>query len=1522
MFDAYHKWLGIPKHQRPPTFYQLLGIAPDEKDVEVIKEAAIRQTTHIRAYQVGPHAAECTRILNEIAQARQTLLNAAKRKEYDQKLAQEAPQPAAHAVTAEPPADQRPARKVQYSKEEPRSGAPEWLQNDEAEPRAGLPPWLVPAAFGGGAVVLALMGAAIFFLLPSSPAPRPPVAEVIKQKAAEPEVEPVKPAPVKPAPVEPEPPPPVVLPPVLPDGGAPMPVTLPAGQVLAAEVVREATRIDDVSQAILSRDGSRILSADEASNLVLRGSTAQTWDQEQRLPLDQPRVQCLALSGDNRTALLATGRVGPAAKGLPRAFVLDTARPGAKSVVYAGHDTAIWSGDFSPDGRWVVTGGGGPAVREGAVPGETKSAVHVWDATSGAELKRWEWNERMAIVRVAFAADGTRAYAVMMNGKVFELDPRSGEEKLLHAETNGLVSPAFSPDRRHLVYLHTGSFQVKHFRLAPFQAGATFPLPREGPINQLAISADNRQVIVAGDGRESDPMSGGLRLVPWLRFHELVSGRLLGVTRPDKGQIRSLCTCAGSADLLTVDAFHRLRLWRITAQAGTLPTEPTPVAVVPTPTPPPTPAPLGKVVRPVESVLLQLGGYPVVQPTRQPDRLLLAGNDLKLYEFGKQDLRRFGPAKVGPARAAIALSPDGSRFYVAYTDNAINMYDFLGQTSAQFGGHDVGKAVTGLALTPDGRLLVSTGLDRTVRLWDTTTAKPIDTLNGHTAAVQAVGISPDGRRAVTSSNKELILWDLENRRLLLTTNSFRDADRVAFALDGKIIAHDRVQGELGVLDGQTLAVQMRYKEGERTGPFVFTPSGKYLLAYDKESGAVQMWEYPAMRVVRTYEGTAKGLTACGVAPDGRFFYALGDDNMLHKYPLNDAPALVVATTPAPDVKTPPPVTTPMPETKMPAGPVVRVKVPDEDKVKEAEKAVFDLLKAEYAAAKKGGADKVALVEKLLQLAADTKDDAIARYALLGEARTHAIQAGRVPLALQAVDEMGRQYEIDPLEAKQAALAALMKSPALNQAGARELTDTALAAVGESIATDKVSIAPQFLSLAEAGAKKAGSAALSAQVGKHDKEVKQIAKEFEQMQAARQRLKKDPDDAEANLQAGKYLALRKGDWEQGLPLLAKVKEGALSEVARKDLTAPQDAKERRDLGDDWWTIAEKETGWLKYSLQARAVFWYRQALPGLSGLTQARALERVKAAEEQPAPLQLSDNLAEVRHLAKAHTSAIMCLSVSPDGKNLYSGGADGQFRTWTVSTLKHVLTLQMLVPIASFSVSPQQQYLAICSQDSLRVWDLRKGTWTNKNNAYPEGVPGAYWTGPDTVLGLARNGRCDVRTFGPTGNFQSGTGGNPYRGTVKGMACSPDHRMLVIFGDDGESLYETLTFPIPRGNLANLKATAAAFSHDNKLVALAAADQAIHLYDVGTKSEVKALPAAHTGSIRCMVFVPGNQRLLTAGDDKTVRLWDLSTGRELRRFALHTGSVLALAVTPDSRYAFSAGTDLTIRQWALPAETK
>lgn len=94
-FDPYHKWLGVPTDQRPPTNYQLLAISPDEQDGEVIEEAGMMRSAHLRSFQTGPHADECTRLLTEIAAAVDTLRDPHKRTAYDSTLPKSPPKAAA-----------------------------------------------------------------------------------------------------------------------------------------------------------------------------------------------------------------------------------------------------------------------------------------------------------------------------------------------------------------------------------------------------------------------------------------------------------------------------------------------------------------------------------------------------------------------------------------------------------------------------------------------------------------------------------------------------------------------------------------------------------------------------------------------------------------------------------------------------------------------------------------------------------------------------------------------------------------------------------------------------------------------------------------------------------------------------------------------------------------------------------------------------------------------------------------------------------------------------------------------------------------------------------------------------------------------------------------------------------------------------------------------------------------------------------------------------------------------------------
>ncbi len=94
-FDPYHKWLGIPPEDQPPSYYRLLGLKEFETDPDVIASAADRQKAHVRTFQTGQHSAESQRLLNEVSTARVTLLNAQKKANYDAMLKQQLEPPAA-----------------------------------------------------------------------------------------------------------------------------------------------------------------------------------------------------------------------------------------------------------------------------------------------------------------------------------------------------------------------------------------------------------------------------------------------------------------------------------------------------------------------------------------------------------------------------------------------------------------------------------------------------------------------------------------------------------------------------------------------------------------------------------------------------------------------------------------------------------------------------------------------------------------------------------------------------------------------------------------------------------------------------------------------------------------------------------------------------------------------------------------------------------------------------------------------------------------------------------------------------------------------------------------------------------------------------------------------------------------------------------------------------------------------------------------------------------------------------------
>ncbi len=348
MFDPYHRWLGIPPGPRPPTYYQLLGIAPDEADPEVIKEAAVRQTSRVRLYQVGPHAAQCTNILNEIGQARATLLNPEKRRQYDASLAPPPPVPETTIRPPPPPlpevgaasraAPQQRATAVSAVREDtPDRGvlfhtadtavaseaAPLGSRGLPRRPREGT---LVPALCFAD---LLLAGAGLAFGIglggpapaPSTPAPKPDERQV-------------NPAPLAAAPYE--------------------------GRFLKGhQAAVRALAVSTDAALVFSAGGSYPAGSDgEALDCALRQWGRRAAEPLTLYPGHRAPVHCLALSPDGKHLLSGGGGFGShdgtpvASDCVLRLWDVGTVR---HVRTFAGHPAPVRGAAFRPDGFGVVS---------------------------------------------------------------------------------------------------------------------------------------------------------------------------------------------------------------------------------------------------------------------------------------------------------------------------------------------------------------------------------------------------------------------------------------------------------------------------------------------------------------------------------------------------------------------------------------------------------------------------------------------------------------------------------------------------------------------------------------------------------------------------------------------------------------------------------------------------------------------------------------------------------------------------------------------------------------------------------------------------------------------------------------------------------------------------------------------------------------------------------------------------------------------------------------------------------------
>jgi WD40 repeat protein len=305
---------------------------------------------------------------------------------------------------------------------------------------------------------------------------------------------------------------------------------------------------------------------------------------------------------------------------------------------------------------------------------------------------------------------------------------------------------------------------------------------------------------------------------------------------------------------------------------------------------------------------------------------------------------------------------------------------------------------------------------------------------------------------------------------------------------------------------------------------------------------------------------------------------------------------------------------------------------------------------------------------------------------------------------------------------------------------------------------------------------------------------------------------------------------------------------------------------------------------------------------------------------------------------------------SPDGEILALGFDDFSIKLWNIATKTELRTLRgHSAMVLSIAFSPNGKSLISIGDDKMsRLWDAETGKEL-RTIKWPSPTDGYFWFGQIGKVMASGQSRVDSMGFKYWANnsvrlWNMETGKElsevKCRSYILPITFSPDDKTLVGSCDDRKNitLWDVATGAELRTFTSNsIKLRAVEFSKNGKSLAISEANDTINLWDTEsgrglriTPTIPKELPAGngvntHIPTLVARILqVPGENfefspdgRIFARGGnwDSTIRLWDVTRGKELRTFTGHRCDITALSFSADGAKLASGSCDKTIKLW-------